>query len=154
MASFLLPVAPAAAQTWPAVAGTLAGTAGGSYVSMALITARARAGHYVFTPSQGLLELAPIPLGAVAGGILGYRSQDRLRNTVGFGALGFVAGTTLGAALGAALSDTDEGMWSSVVVGGGVGLLVGSVWGALRHVASSNDQTSSPAATFSLSVPW
>jgi hypothetical protein len=123
---------PAEGQAGHAVAGTLAGAAEGAYLTLALTTAAARTGHYVFAPSQALWQLTPIPVAAVAGGLLGYHDADRLRDSVRYGLVGFAAGAGAGSIVGVLLADGPEGVWTGAIVGSGIGLLVGSLWGALR----------------------
>jgi len=123
---------PASAQAGPAVAGTVLGAAGGAYLSVALTTAAARAGLYAFSPRQALWLATPIPLGAVAGGVVGYRSRDALRGAAYGGLLGLAGGTLVGIAIGRLAWDEDEAVWASAIVTGGLGLLVGSLWGGLH----------------------
>jgi hypothetical protein len=140
------------AQAGSAVAGTLAGAAEGTYLSLALATAAARAGHYVFTPRQALWQLTPIPLAAIAGGTLGYHDADRLRDAVRYGLAGFAAGAVAGSVLGSLVGDDRESTWAGAIVGSGAGLLVGSLWGALRDPGGDGDTTLVPV--INLSIPF
>lgn len=153
--ALLAPAGRLAGQTWSATAGALAGAAEGAYVGTTIMTVGGRSKRTGIRVLRTTLGLASIPLGAVAGGVMGHRDQDRLRDTMGFGALGFVAGTSLGAALGSVIGHDQQGVWSSVLVGGGVGLLAGSLWGALRHRGSSSSEGDAAASVaFAISAPW
>jgi hypothetical protein len=139
-------------QAGPTAAGTLLGTAGGAYLSLALTTAAARAGHYVYSPKQGIWRMTPIPVGAVAGGVLGYQGADHLRDATRLGLVGFAAGTAVGAAFGSLVWEGAEGIWSGAVIGGGVGLLAGSVWGALR-AGGGPDEDERVLPAFTIAIP-
>ena len=121
-----------AAQAGPAVVGTLVGAAGGAWVTAALVTARARAGHFLFRPKDIGWQLAPIPVLALGGGVLGAVESGRLTRSVTWAAVGFAAGAAVGAIAGSAASDDRQGAWAGAVVGAAVGILAGGVAGALR----------------------
>ncbi len=121
----------ARAQVLDAAAGLALGFGGGGLVSAAWITAEARAGRYIFSPDVITWQLAPIPLGAAAGGLLGYRNPDRLWAGVGAGALGLVTGAGVGALAGALAWEGSEGVWAGAVIGGATGLLIGTVVGTI-----------------------
>jgi len=142
----------ASAQAGSAVAGTLAGAVEGTYLTLALTTAAARAGHYVFTPRQALWQLTPIPLMAIGGGVLGYHDAGRLRHAAGYGLAGFAAGALAGSVLGSLIGDGRESVWAGAIVGSGAGLLVGSLWGALRDLGADGDGISVPEIT--LTIPF
>lgn len=144
--------ATARAQSGYAVAGALAGAAEGAYLTLALTTAAARTGHYVFTPSQALWQLTPIPVAAVAGGVLGYNDADRLWTSVGFGLVGFATGVAAGSIVGGLMGDGPESVWAGAIVGSGTGLLVGSLWGALRGLGDDEGGVAIPDIT--LSIPF
>ncbi len=150
--SAALTPARASGQAGYAAAGTLAGAAEGAVLTLALATAAARAGHYVFTPSQALWQLTPIPVVAVAGGMLGYHDADRLRDSVRAGLVGFAAGVAAGSILGGLVGDDSESVWSGAIVGSGAGLLVGSLWGALRNLGDDGDSIVVPGIT--LTIPF
>jgi len=142
----------ASAQAGAAAAGTVVGAAEGAYLTLALATAAARAGHFVFTPRQALWQLVPIPVAAVAGGTLGYHDTDRLGDAVAYGLAGFAAGAAVGSVLAALIGDGPENVWSGAILGSGTGLLVGSLWGALRNLGDDGDTIAVPAIT--LSIPF
>jgi hypothetical protein len=123
--------AEARAQVWDTAAGTALGAAGGVVVSMGLLAGGARLGHYLFSPSPLRWQALPIPVGALAGGVLGHRNPDRLWRGVGWGAGGLLAGAVAGAAAGRLAWGPDGGAWSGGLVGGAVGLLAGTLAGAL-----------------------
>jgi hypothetical protein len=131
--SLLLPASAteARAQGWDAAAGATLGAGGGAVVSMGLLAAGARLGHYVFSPDPLRWQALPIPLGALAGGVLGHRNRDRLWRGVGWGAGGLLAGAVAGAAAGHLLWGSDGGAWSGGLVGGAAGLLAGTLAGVL-----------------------
>lgn len=147
-AALVLP-ASASAQVGSTAAGTLVGTAGGAYLSLALTTAAARAGHFAFSPRQGLWRATPIPVGAVAGAVVGYQGTDVLRNVVRGGLVGLAGGSLLGAAIGRLIWEGPEGVWSGAIIVGGVGLLAGSISGGLR----ADEDTEDTPAAFSFKVP-
>jgi hypothetical protein len=134
----LLPMS-VAGQAGRVAVGTLLGAAGGSCLSLALTTAAARAGHYAYSPGQGIWRAVPIPVGAVAGGVLGYQGEDRLRDSVWFGIGGLAAGSAVGAVLGGLAWEGSEGVWSGALIGSGVGLLAGGLWGALRGAGEADE---------------
>ena len=146
----LLAPLPAQAQTGSTVVGALLGTAGGSYLSLALTTAAARAGHYAYSPAQALWRAVPIPVGAVAGGVLGHQGDDRLRDSVLSGLVGFAAGTAVGALVGDLAWERPEGVWSGAIIGSGLGLLAGGLVGAFR---GGGDEGGSTPAVLAMSIP-
>ncbi len=133
--------------------GALLGTAGGAYLSLALTTAAARAGHYAHSPGQAIWLLTPVPVGAVAGGIVGHQGEAHLRDAARVGLVGFAAGAAVGAVLGDLAWDRPEGAWSGALIGSGVGLLVGSVWGALLRGGDSR-QDAPTLPSFTLAIPF
>lgn len=144
---------PASGQLDRAAVGTLLGAASGAYLSLALTTAAARAGHFAYSPRQAIWRLTPLPVVAAAGGVLGYRSGDRLRDAVGRGLVGFAAGTAVGALVGNLAWDGTEGVWSGAVIGSGAGLLIGSVWGAFRG-GTDVDRSVPILAGLTLTIPF
>lgn len=119
-----------AAQATEIAAGAATGVVVGGYVALGIITAQARAGHYLFSPDDASWQLLPIPALGLAGGVLGYRRPDRVWPTVGWSAAGFAVGTAGGALLGRLVWGPGEGTWAGGVLGGSVGLLAGAVLAA------------------------
>lgn len=122
---------PVRAQTLETMAGAVMGAAGGTLVSVAVVAAGARAGRFLYAPSDATWALLPVSLGGVAGGILGHRSPERLWRSAGWGAAGLAAGSLTGAAAGHLLHRTSRDAWFGAVLGGAAGLVAGSLVGAL-----------------------
>jgi len=120
----------APAQVDSGMAGALAGTAGGGYVALAIVTAQALAGTYLYRPDQADWQLTPIPIAAAAGAAIGASGWDRLGESSMYGGIGFAAGTALGALVGHAAGNDSEDTWSGAIIGGAAGLLVGVALGA------------------------
>lgn len=141
-----------AAQVGRATLGAAGGAAGGAWVTLGVVTASARAGRFVFSAEEMSWELAPVALGAVAGGVVGWRSGPRLRQAFSWSALGFAMGGALGAGAGFAASASSEDVWAGAVIGSAAGLLMGSLAGALR--APTDPEVVGPALSIAFSLPW
>jgi len=122
---------------WDAVGGGVLGAAGGVLVTHAWITAEAKAGHFMFGPSDGLTRAIPVPVGLVAGAWLGAENSDRLWRSVGHGAIGAVVGGVTGLVIGEFVWDDREGRWAGAVLGSAVGLLAGTISGAASWSADA-----------------
>lgn len=150
-AALAVPAPRAQAQALEAATGAALGAAGGLYVSMAVVTANARAGNYVFSPDEVRWQLLPVPIGAAAAGLLGYRSPDRFWRATVWGFGGFAAGSLVGALAGKAIWGDSEGSWSGAVIGGAAGVLAGAVVGTLTW---DGDDVDGPAFSLTLPAPW
>lgn len=142
--------APAGAQVAHATAGALVGAAAGGYLSLGLAVASARTGHYAFSQEDLRWQLTPIPVLAIAGGVLGYQGGDGLRRAVTRGLVGFVGGGAIGTLAVALFGGAEEDVWTGAILGSGLGLLVGSVWGA----ASGSGQAGEPTPSLTISIPF
>lgn len=143
-ACLLLPPGPLAGQELSAAAGGALGAVGGTVVTLAVVTAEARAGRYLFNAGDLGWRLVPIPVGMTGGAVLGYRDGTTLQDAALSGLLGFWAGSTVGVVLGSAIGRTTEDAWSGWIVGGAVGMLAGSVVGILHG------ETGAPVASTSV----
>jgi hypothetical protein len=116
----------------PAAIGALAGMGAGGYVSLGVVTERARRGHYLFILKDAFgWDSAAVLAGGSTGIALGLWDPNRLRNTIlATAGLGLV-GTGIGAVIGHARWAPPEGKWAGAVIGGGAGVLVGAVVGVL-----------------------
>lgn len=120
------------AQEGPTAAGALLGAAGGTYLALGLTVAAARAGHYVHSPRSLGWQLTPIPAAAAAGAVLGHQGSDELAHAAWYGLLGFASGAVAGSIAGRLLWAESEGVWAGAILGSGLGLLAGSIWGAVE----------------------
>jgi len=139
----------AGAQVGPVIAGAVLGAAGGGMTALGLITAQARAGHYLYAPSLAHWQILPFPVGAVVGATLGTRSGDLLWATARTGTLGFLGGAAAGALVGRLIWKDSEGVWAGGVIGGASGLIVGSFVGALGWKEPGGRAT----PLFAISIP-
>lgn len=106
------------------------GAVAGFLVTLAIVVARARMGSFVYALGDMVAlrwETVPILLGAVAGGWLGVRDPRAAARAALSGVLGVAIGVGVGTGAGALLSDTPEGLWSGLIIGGVVGMVCASV---------------------------
>jgi hypothetical protein len=117
---------------------TAGGAVMGFIVTLAIVVAKARYGHYIFALedlAEFRWELLPIPLGAAAGFRLAYKRPHAVAwaTVAGFGAM--VVGIVAGALLGPLLWGDGAGHWAGGVILGAIGLVGGAVGSLrIRHV--------------------
>jgi len=122
------------AQFGPTLLGAAGGTLVGGYTTIAIYVTKARFGRYVFSPEEVLSlrpEILPLVAMPIAGAWLGAESTTALARSAGWGALGLVAGATVGGVTGKLWSDAEEAPWAGALIGAGAGLLTGVILGAL-----------------------
>src|SRR5947209_8922819 len=100
----------------PAAIGALAGMGAGGYVSLGVVTERARRGHYLFILKDAFgWDSAAVLAGGGTGIALGVWDPNRLRNTIlSTAGLGLV-GTGIGAVSGHARWAAAQGNWAGAV---------------------------------------
>jgi len=130
----------------PALAGGVAGVAGGGYVALSVVVAQARAGNYLhdFQELFGWRSLPVIAGGAVGTG-LGIYSPERLKRAILWGFGGMAVGGAVGLGVGQLAWRGPEGKWAGAAIGAGAGLVVAYIAGALT-AGSSEDIGSADAA--------
>ena len=118
----------AEAQSFSIVGGALAGAGAGVWLSIAYITAQARAGDFVDSDDEGA-GMAAVPLfsGLTAGLALGTLSDNRMAETLAWGAVGWASGIGVGALVGDWVWDDPQRRWAGGVIGGAVGMVLGGV---------------------------
>lgn len=129
----------------PAVAGGVAGVAGGGYVALSVVVAQARAGNYLhdFQELFGWRSVPVIAGGALGAG-LGFYSPHRLEQAIIWGFGGMAIGGAVGFGIGQLVWRPPEGKWAGAAIGAGAGLVVGYLTGALT--ARSGDELGSSEA--------
>ncbi len=129
----------ATSQDWSVIGGGVLGAATGSWMSVAFITAKARAGDLVDSPEEAITAAAaPMLAGFATGVAIGVFAEDRLGGTVLWGSLGWATGIGIGALLGGHRWDDPSARWAGGVLGGAVGLLVGGTVGYLMSGPETN----------------
>jgi len=106
------------------------GAVAGLLVTLGIVVARARLGSFVYALEDMVAvrwETIPILLGTAMGAWLGVRDPRATARAVLAGAAGIAIGIGVGGAVGALLSDTPEGVWSGLIIGGVLGMLVASL---------------------------
>jgi hypothetical protein len=126
------------------LAGGALGVAGGGYVTLSLVVAQARAGHYV----QGMDDFlgwrsAPVLIGGATGLAVGLWYPDRLLNGVIGGTVGTAAGLGAGILIGPLLWDDPEANWAGGAIGAGIGMVTGSVIGVLLKPSGKGGDSNS-----------
>lgn len=146
--------APARAQDVPAaLLGAATGMVGGAYVSLGLVVARARMGHYLHDPRDVFgWNALPIVLGTATGATIGFTDPERLRHTIFGGAAGAIVGGGLGTVIGHLIWDRPAGRWAGFAIGTGTGLAAGALLGMLQPTDSQSADRQSAAAVVPLSI--
>jgi len=147
------PLAGQADRVATGAAGLAAGAVVGVWTTTAIYVAKARTGRYIFSPDDLIRlrwETLPIATAPIAGAVLGASSPSTLGQTVIWGGLGFLAGAGAGALLGHAVWGTSQARWAGGIIGSGVGLIAGIVFGALR---SGGEEEPLPAMGVSIPIP-
>ena len=128
-----------ASQDWSVIGGGALGAATGSWMTIAFITARARAGDPLDT-SEEAITVAAVPMlaGFATGLAIGAFAEERLGGTVLWGSVGWATGIGIGALLGGHLWDDPAATWAGGVLGAAVGLLVGGTAGYVTSGTKPN----------------
>ncbi len=114
--------------------GSVGGLIAGTTVSLGLIVANARMERdFIHGPDDIFsLQGVPIPVGLIAGGVLGASDPARAEQVGYYTAAGMVLGSGLGALIGEAMTDDDpSGKWAGSVMGSAAGVLIGILIGSL-----------------------
>jgi hypothetical protein len=109
---------------------TVGGAVLGFIITLALVVLEARFGKYIFGMDDLLAfrwDILPIPIGAVAGYLLGRRRPHAVSWATACGLGGLILGGLLGAFLGPGIWGDGVGAWAGGVVGGALGLLLGTL---------------------------
>ena len=132
--------------------GGAAGLVGGGYITMSIVVAQSRVGHYLHDIHDLFdWKSTPIIIGTLAGGTLGAVAPDRLYGAIVYGAAGTVTGLGVGLVVGPRLWPDSEGKWAGAAIGAGAGLALGSVTGILLGWNSGNGDdkgNEQPAAVY------
>jgi len=135
--------APRAAQAQkavPVLVGGMGGLAAGTYVSLGVVAAEARAGRYLSSPYDAFgFRSVPVLVGVAAGVVLGAVDEDRLydamKTSVAAGAVGFGAGWFAGRSIW----EDRGGRWAGAVIGSAAGIVLGGVVGAIASDGGKDD---------------
>jgi hypothetical protein len=114
--------------------GSVGGLIAGTTVSLGLIVANARMERdFIHGPGDIVsLQGIPIPVGLVAGGVLGASDPARAERIGYFTTAGMALGSGLGAIIGEAMTDDDpSGKWAGGVMGAALGVALGILAGSL-----------------------
>jgi hypothetical protein len=123
----------ASAQVLSGIVGTAAGVAGGGYITLGIVVARAQFGHYLHDYYELFdWKSLPIVIGAGTGLTLGVWQPERLWSGLIVGSIGTAAGVGIGYVVGDLISERPEGKWAGAAIGGGVGMTVGALVGILH----------------------
>jgi hypothetical protein len=129
----------------PTAVGAVAGVAGGGYLALTVIVTEARLGRYVHDIEDVVgWRSAPVLIGALTGGALGFHSPPRLAGAIAYGAGGMGAGALVGWGAGAAFGRTPEARWAGAAIGAGLGLVTGNLVGALNPMSRDGGGTGIP----------
>lgn len=129
----LSPSAAGAQMLARAAIGGAVGVAGGTAVTLAVITARARFQNEYLHAREDLIHWQSLPMIAApaAGVVFGWAGEDELRGSIIGSVSGLALGAGVGAGLGWILSDEADWPWAGGIMGGGAGLAVGGLLGGL-----------------------
>ncbi|HEU4827843.1 MAG TPA: hypothetical protein VFT04_01475, partial [Gemmatimonadales bacterium] len=109
---------------------TLGGMVMGFMVTLAIVVAKAVAGYFIFGMDDLLAlrwEVAPVLFGAIAGFRLGRRRPHSVGWATVSGMAGLVVGIAVGSEVGWELGGDSTARWAGGIIGGGIGLVAGSV---------------------------
>ena len=129
-------VRPAAAQNTflTGTAGSTGGLVAGTVVTLGLIVANARLERdFVHGPEDILsIQGIPIPVGLIAGGVLGASDPARAERVGIYTGAGMALGAGVGALIGEAMTNADpSGKWAGGVIGAAAGVVLGVLAGSL-----------------------
>ena len=127
---------PAAAQisATGAALGATGGLIVGTTVSLGLIVANARMERDFIHGPEDIISLqgVPIPVGLVAGAVLGGVDPERAETVGIYTGVGWALGAGLGAIIGELVTDSDpSGKWAGSMMGAAAGIVIGIVAGSL-----------------------
>ena len=114
--------------------GATGGLVAGTVVSLGLIVANARMERDFIHGPEDIMSLQgiPIPVGLVAGGVLGASDPARAERVGYYTAAGWAIGAGVGALIGEAMTDDDpSGKWAGSVMGAAAGVVLGILAGSL-----------------------
>lgn len=131
----------------PILVGGVSGLAAGTYVSLGVVAAEARAGRYLNSTNDAFgFRSLPVLVGAGTGIVLGAVNDDRLYNAMlvsaSAGAVGFGAGWLVGSAVW----EDRGGKWAGAVIGSATGIVVGGVVGMLLSTDDDSQEDIQPTA--------
>ena len=127
---------PAAAQNsfLHGTAGSAGGLVAGTAVTLGLIVANARLERdFIHGPADIIsLQGVPIPIGIIAGGVLGASDPARAERVGLYTGAGMALGAGLGSLIGEAMTrDDPSGKWAGGVIGAAAGVVIGVIAGSL-----------------------
>jgi hypothetical protein len=111
-----------------ALLATGGGAVVGFMVTLAIVVAKARFGHYIFALSDLAAvrwETVPVLLGAIGGLLLGVWHPRALDRATVWGSGAMLAGIVIGAFAGGLLWGEGEGQWAGGIIAGAMGLVAG-----------------------------
>lgn len=129
-------VRPAAAQgsfTHGAI-GSAGGLIAGTTITLGLIVANARMERDFIHGPEDIFSLqgVPIPVGIIAGGVLGAHDPARAERVGLYTGAGMALGAGLGSLIGEAMTKSDpSGKWAGGVIGAAAGVALGILAGSL-----------------------
>lgn len=115
-------------------AGSAGGLIAGTTVTLGLIVANARLERDFIHGFDDLISLqgVPVPVGIIAGGILGAHDPDRAERIGLYTGAGLVLGGGVGALIGELWTKDDpSGKWAGGVMGAAAGVVIGALLGSL-----------------------
>ena len=115
-------------------AGSVGGLVAGTTVTLGLIVANARLERDFIHGFDDLISLQglPVPVGIIAGGVLGAHDPERAERVGLLSGAGLVVGSSLGALIGEAMTrDDPSGKWAGGVMGAAAGVVIGAFLGTL-----------------------
>jgi len=120
------------AQSLSTVGGALAGVGAGVWLGVAYITAQARDGDYLDSGEEAAgMAAVPLLAGLTTGLALSAFADDRMAETLTWGAVGWASGVGIGAIVGDKVWDDPQRRWAGGVIGGAFGLVLGGVTGLI-----------------------
>jgi hypothetical protein len=134
------------------VAGAVYGALAGVYITTGIYVTKARYGSYIFSLRDLLRvrpETVPVVVSPLALSILGATEPERLGRAALYGGVAFVTGAVVGFGIGHLLGDHEETRWAGGIIGSAVGLLAGTLVGALQDPHGPED----PGSAITLAIP-
>ena len=145
----------AAGQDLSTIGGAAAGAGTGVWLSVAYITAQARRGDFLDSDEEAF-GMAAIPLfaGLTSGLALGVFAEERMDETLAWGAVGWASGLGVGALIGDQIWDDPQRRWAGAVIGGAVGLIVGGIAGFVSSDGDGEKSGSSDGLPLLVRLPF